>query len=393
MNKEEIKYLESFIVDNRDLERLESLIAQFNVFEAIGAIKQELRHSDFLSFLLNPSNNHGLGDIFLKNTLKQILMGTEESGLSAIDVDIANMADAEIRREWRNIDILILSPGHRVVCAIENKIGTSEHSKQLQRYRKIVLDSFKNYRPIFVYLTPEGDYPSDDSWIPYSYTAVANLLENFCRAHQSSMGADIHTLIWHYVTMLRRHIVSDSEIAKLCRKIYNHHKKALDLIYEHKPDLQLELSEFLKSLIKEKNQNELNLDHSSKSYVRFYLTAWDKYPNQHKGGGWTSSKRILLFEFQNNLDSLVLKLIIGPGNKNARENLYKIASQNPDAFSGMSKKLYDKFTQIYKKDYLKSKDYEDINWEDLKEKLRKKWEAFLKNDFIRLTEKISFSDS
>lgn len=47
------KDLEAFVVGNPDLERLETLLDQFNMFEAIGAVRQELRHSDFLAFLLN----------------------------------------------------------------------------------------------------------------------------------------------------------------------------------------------------------------------------------------------------------------------------------------------------------------------------------------------------
>ncbi|MDZ7960601.1 MAG: hypothetical protein RMY34_22425 [Aulosira sp. DedQUE10] len=36
--------LEKFIVDNEELEELESKLAQFNIFEAIGVVRQEIRH-------------------------------------------------------------------------------------------------------------------------------------------------------------------------------------------------------------------------------------------------------------------------------------------------------------------------------------------------------------
>ncbi|PZO40331.1 MAG: hypothetical protein DCF17_11975 [Shackletoniella antarctica] len=36
--------LEQFVVDNEDLERLESLLDQFNIFEAVGMVRQEIRH-------------------------------------------------------------------------------------------------------------------------------------------------------------------------------------------------------------------------------------------------------------------------------------------------------------------------------------------------------------
>lgn len=53
--------LEAFVTDNPDLEHLEALLAQFNIFEAIGTVRHEVRHSDFLAYLLNPQENHGLG--------------------------------------------------------------------------------------------------------------------------------------------------------------------------------------------------------------------------------------------------------------------------------------------------------------------------------------------
>jgi len=392
MNKEEIKHLENFIVDNRDLERLESLIAQFNIFESVGAVRQELRHSDFLSFLLDPSSNHGLSDLFFKSILKQVLISADEPPLSAIDVDIANMRDVEIRREWNNIDILAISPGTQIVCAIENKIDTSEHSNQLPRYRNFIFDNFKDYQKILIYLTPEGEAPSDNNWIPYSYNEISGLLEKLCSTHKSSMGYDIHILITHYVTMLRRHIVSESEIAELCRKIYSHHKKALDLIYEHKPDLQSDLADFLEELVKSSESAGISLDVSSKTYIRFCANSWDQYPAQLLGNEWTSTKRILLFEFQNTAKSLVLKLIIGPGDKHAREMIYNIASQHSLSFPGRSSKLYQKFTQIYKREYLKSKDYDDSNMDDLKSKINRRWKKFLEEDFKEIMGKMIFPE-
>lgn len=114
--------LEAFVVDNDDLERLEALLAQFNIFEALGAVRQELRHSDFLAFLLDPSQNHGLGDVFLKRFLKRVLVRAADPPLSAVEIDVADLHEAEIRREWRHIDILIHDPESRLVCAIENKV-------------------------------------------------------------------------------------------------------------------------------------------------------------------------------------------------------------------------------------------------------------------------------
>ncbi len=55
--KKDLQALEHLVVGNEDLERLEALLDQFNIFEAIGVVNQELRHSDFLAYLLDPRGN------------------------------------------------------------------------------------------------------------------------------------------------------------------------------------------------------------------------------------------------------------------------------------------------------------------------------------------------
>src|SRR5580704_15164306 len=82
-----IKVLEAFVVANPELEKLEAALNQFNLFEAIGATRMEVRHSDFLAFLLNPAQNHGLGDLFLKRLVQKILAATDPGpgGIRPID--------------------------------------------------------------------------------------------------------------------------------------------------------------------------------------------------------------------------------------------------------------------------------------------------------------------
>ena len=57
--------LESLIVDDAEFSELETLLDPFNIFEALGIVSQEQRHSDFLAFLSEPARNHGLGDTFV----------------------------------------------------------------------------------------------------------------------------------------------------------------------------------------------------------------------------------------------------------------------------------------------------------------------------------------
>jgi len=44
--------LERFVFDNEELRRLEELLGGFNIFDALGIAGAEIRHSNFLAWLL-----------------------------------------------------------------------------------------------------------------------------------------------------------------------------------------------------------------------------------------------------------------------------------------------------------------------------------------------------
>lgn len=60
--------LENFVIDNVELERIEELTSQFNIFQALNIAEWEVRHSSFLAWLMDPSETHGLDDYFLKSS-------------------------------------------------------------------------------------------------------------------------------------------------------------------------------------------------------------------------------------------------------------------------------------------------------------------------------------
>jgi hypothetical protein len=104
-------------------------------------IHQELRHSDFLAFLLDPRQSHGLGDGFLRRLLQKALRAARagHSAVSPIDLDVWNLADAQVQREWRNLDIFVRDEAHQLAVIIENKVDSAEHSGQLERYHDVVM--------------------------------------------------------------------------------------------------------------------------------------------------------------------------------------------------------------------------------------------------------------
>lgn len=328
--------------------------------------------------MLNPSQNHRLNDIFLKRFLKRVLLETDHpidtnyANISPVDIDIADLTDAEVRREWQNIDILIKSPRHQLVCAIENKVDSGEHSNQLERYREIIDNEYRHYRKILIYLTPKGDEPSDENWSIYKYSNVAEILDSICTSYKSTLGTDAYTLITHYSTLIKRHIMIDSEVAELCRKIYFKHKQALDLIFEHRPDLQSEIATKVYDLVSR------DID-SQKGSILLFNTKSIGLDIQE----WKNLNLPLYFYFDNSTESLKLQLGITSGKQSIREKIYKLSLSNTNIFN-KNPKWSDGWTTIYQKDILTNRNYENATVEYLLNKIQYFWEDFIKYDFVKI---------
>ena len=190
-DKRDRQALEALVVDNPNLERLEALLDQFNIFEAVGAVRQELRHSDFLAFLLNPQQNHGFGDVFVKRLLQKTLASARgiSMPITPIDLDVWSLDQMIVFREWQNIDILALDESNQLAIIIENKIDSGEHSDQLERYRQIVVRYYPNWHIIGLYLTPDGEAPSDETYLPIDYGFISDLLNDLIESRASILGA------------------------------------------------------------------------------------------------------------------------------------------------------------------------------------------------------------
>lgn len=161
----DLKALEDFWVGNEDLDRLEAYLGRFNILEALGVVRQELRHSDFLAFLMDPKGNDDLGDAFVKRLLQRILMvaGDVPVSVTPIELERWTLARITVQKEWQYLDILLLDEDHELAVIVENKIGTGEHSDQLQRYIDIVEQHHPGWRIVPLYLTPSGVAPSHKS--------------------------------------------------------------------------------------------------------------------------------------------------------------------------------------------------------------------------------------
>lgn len=231
--------LDAFLVDNHELEELSARLKRFNIFDVLKIVQVELRHSNMLAWLLDPNGSHGLGDAFVRRFLSRLIRDKEEIpiDLTPANIELMDLDDVEVLREWRNVDVLVLSRGGGWALLIENKIGSSESPGQLARYAKVVREETGIKDVIPVFLTLDGDNPSDEGqevgFVPLSWVHILQLLERLVKQHESKIPSEARILLGHYLDTLRRLTMQDPELVDLCKRIYRKHKEAINLVVEY----------------------------------------------------------------------------------------------------------------------------------------------------------------
>jgi hypothetical protein len=314
-----------------DLERLEDALRDFNLFVALGAVNAELKHSNFLAWLLDPNGNHGFGDIIVKRLLQRTILNSDHNAtITPVDLDLMDFSDLEVRREWSEIDILLVSRVNRLAVVIENKIGASEGAGQLKKYRERTADDFseeEGWKHILIFLTIDGDQASDENYATLSYTSVIDLLDATLKNRSHAVPTEIALTIKHYIQMMRRHHMEDSELIGLARRIYLKHRPALDFILDHRPDAWSETREKLLGRLNHDDRLTVDVSTGKRVLIRFRPRSWSPWePFLSRGTGWKAqgSDQILLFEIKpdSKRESARIQLVLGPGPKETRDAIF-----------------------------------------------------------------------
>lgn len=294
MDTHELKSLYDRLLKDEDFDKLDLGLKNPNIFQILRITKNEIRHSNFLSWLLDPNQSHKLGDIFLKRFLREVFSSDKFGDLDQVDVEGMDLSKVEIQREWKNIDILIKL--ENVVVCVENKVLSKEHSNQLRRYKEIIENQFPNHYQTFVYLTPEGDTSDDesDTYEPISYEFIVESLDRIISVYGESLNEQVKNYIKDYITIIKRELMGTDKLTELSKKIYQNHKELFDFIIDHKPDVL----DGVKSIFEKQIQKRgWILGSQGKSYLRFTTPKISELTYINQGSNGWRNKESFLFEF------------------------------------------------------------------------------------------------
>ena len=331
---------------NEDFEILKARINEFNPFKVLKIENYEIRHSNFLAWILDPSENHNLDDKVLKKFLLNIVLKAENEDLlgeeiQLLDLNQANFLDAKVYREAYKIDVLIVCELSKFIILIENKIYSNEHSKQLDRYLNKIKSEFKNYKIIPIYLTLEGEDPSNNKYFTASYHDFLTVLEFSIKLYKDRIPLEILNFIEFYLKILKEKIMIDEELKKLCRKIYIENKEAIDLIYTvgNEIDISASIIDF------KKQYPEIEETWSNNKVFWFLLPQFKKAEkmNSDWGGGYP-----IAYWFSEYYGKLKIILEIGPFNdSNQRIKFLEKLEEKEIPISKRAKEPGRQYTRIY----------------------------------------------
>lgn len=285
------------LVLSPELRAVETLLANFNLFRVLRFEHGEIRHSNVLSWLLQPDESHGLNDAFLRRWLMRVFHDAPQANLTAVELDALGIRFVRVQREWQTgdgfLDLLVrvqtFDDGEWIV-AIENKIWSPQSPGQLQGYRTAVEQAFPGAkRRLFIFLSRREQTPEDTSWQRADYVQVRDELAALLSEQKDLIGPEPAVLIRHYLEILEETSMSRDRIAELAKTLYQKHRLALDAIMEHRPDYVRDLSDRLAlKLANDAPGLKLVPLFCQKFYVRFLPAEWNT-PANRAGQAWHKS--------------------------------------------------------------------------------------------------------
>ena len=223
---------------------LSSYYGRRSCMDILGIARREDAHSNFLAWLLNPRENHGLQSYAVQKLLHLLVMAKNEYSCNhsapfeknfqdMLLVEDFKIKDVLVNREFMpsdkkdsRMDILLeitfYEDSRAYPIILENKVKSGEHGSQSDRYydwgQKKYADKSKYAEPLYVFLSPRIDFSLIDetgrgkicknpNYLLINYQNIVDYILEPCR--KKGMSPDANFLVSDYLRCL-----SYSDIAK-----------------------------------------------------------------------------------------------------------------------------------------------------------------------------------
>jgi PD-(D/E)XK nuclease superfamily len=364
--------LKELILDE-DFTNLQNLASdEVNLMDILGVAHKELQHSNFLAWLFNPNESHNLGDFAVKEFIKLYFRENEfadlglQTKLSVFDFVHLDFDDLEIRREYKNIDLILLSRKSEFCIVIENKIYSGEGKGQLKKYRELIETEYPEFKQkIYIFLSlfeQNITEEEQDYYVQLDYTHIVKLIEQVIL--QKSLKDKSRFVFEQYLQTLKSMLSQNKEIEEIAQRLYKKYKSAFDLVLQYaKFDGLLNENKLLELI---RDSDYLTPYSSNRTYIRFHpkflfeLLPKMKEKNFVPVDFEMNDNFVFHYEFQVRRNFINFRIYVGDGNQTVRKNLYQLFLRHQDVFSSVLKRkeLSRMWHQSFHKDIVKKSEFE-----------------------------------
>lgn len=399
--------LKKLILDD-DFTSIQGLVnEEINLMSILRIAHKELQHSNLLAWLFDPNETHRLDDFFVKEFIKLYYkeneyqdLGNTKAKLSVFDFVNLDFSDLEIRREHKNIDILILSESNGLCIMIENKVYAKEGKGQLTKYRNYVENEYSDFKhKIYIYLSLFEQDISEvetDFYVQLTYQHIKKLIVQILDNQSISIANNTRFVLEQYLQTLKALMNENEKIEKTAKELYKRYKSAFDLVFKYAaPSQSTIVPHNLVELIEK--ESTIRPFATSKTYVRFQPEFLYQNIEKLKEKGFITKEDdltnnwLFLFEFHITRNYIYFDLKIGEYlNSDCRKKVYELFSKNNKVFDKVIKangQLRPSWHQAFQKKIITSSEYNkflESEDENLNDKIEKKFRELIDNDLPKI---------
>ncbi|MBM4763146.1 PD-(D/E)XK nuclease family protein [Bacillus sp. B15-48] len=222
-------------------QQLNQQVNSFNTLKILKLENHEIRHSNILAWLMNPKENHHLRDYFLRKMIEHLILVEENSSNVQFETvaEILNhsLMDSYVYREVKTnnnrfIDLLIVNQQLKFAILIENKFYSTESKNQLDDYLDFIQHTFKDFTIIPIYLTLDGENPSNQQYLILTYERIESILHTILMLYQDQLSDNVYKFIEDYDHILKEKFHQNQDQILQAIEIYRNHKLTIDALFE-----------------------------------------------------------------------------------------------------------------------------------------------------------------
>lgn len=419
MNIQQLVELEN----NMSFQQLHRQINSFNTFKVLKLENYEIRHSNMLAWLLDPYENHGLQDYVIQKVLASVLLHEDNAQHAdknkLIQLLQHSFIESHVYREvkttaGRFIDIVIVNQQQKFAIVIENKYYSTESANQLDDYLQFIESELAGFTIVPIYLTLDGEKPSNAAYFALSYEQIARILQSMLTLFHEQLPLPQYTLIEQYHAVLQdRYELNDEQIEQAIA-IYQQFDQTIHALFEEMANgyklLQFEPSYAYQFKTKYKetiayiyNHGQNIMSYSFEQFMKRVPTPFTRVKNQPSiqsflPAEWTAIEQYplkaskywlgvgLVVWFQKTADQrLLMKAELGPLESEERIALLTKFENNGLAIKERSKAESSIYTSLY------TKKMDIQQWNKREEVAEAMTALYNDSQFVSVREKVAYA--